>query len=117
MQVLITGKHLEITDLMKQHIEESFSGIFADKTLKVSTIRVIIEFEKTRSNFHVSANVSMKNRDVTTQVDNHDMYKAVADAVEKIRSQVENTWTRYRITATNRCAILNRSRILKPDRD
>ena len=58
MQVLITGKHLEITDLMKQHIEESFSGIFADKTLKVSTI-------------------------------NHDMYKAVADAVEKIRSQVE----------------------------
>ena len=79
MQVLITGKHLEITDLMKQHIEESFSGIFADKTLKVSTIRVIIEFEKTRSNFHVSANVSMKNRDVTTQVDNHDMYKAVAD--------------------------------------
>ena len=80
MQVLITGKHLEITDLMKQHIEESFSGIFADKTLKV---------EKTRSNFHVSANVSMKNRDVTTQVDNHDMYKAVADAVEKIRSQVE----------------------------
>ena len=31
----------------------------------------------------------MKNRDVTTQVDNHDMYKAVADAVEKIRSQVE----------------------------
>ena len=89
MQVLITGKHLEITDLMKQHIEESFSGIFADKTLKVSTIRVIIEFEKTRSNFHVSANVSMKNRDVTTQVDNHDMYTAVADAVEKIRSQVE----------------------------
>lgn len=89
MQVLITGKHLEITDLMKQHIEESFSGIFADKTLKVSTIRVLVEFEKSRSNFRVSANVSMKNRDVTTQVDNHDMYKAIADAVEKIRSQVE----------------------------
>ena len=89
MQVLITGKHLLINDMMKQRIEESFSGIFADKTLKVSTIRVLVEFEKTRSNFRVSANVSMKNRDVTTQVDNHDMYKAIADAVEKIRSQVE----------------------------
>ncbi len=89
MQVLITGKHLDITELMKQNIEESFSGIFTDKTLKVSTIRVLIDFEKTRSNFHISVNVGIKNHDVTTQVDNRDMYKGISEAVDKIRSQVE----------------------------
>ncbi|MDD4816897.1 MAG: ribosome-associated translation inhibitor RaiA [Victivallaceae bacterium] len=92
MQIITTGKHLDVTEIMKSRIEEGFAAIFAEKTLKVSTIRVMVEFDKPR--FIVDAVVSMKNRDFAAKAEDFDVYKAIAQLVDKVRSQVDKYLTK-----------------------
>ncbi len=92
MQIIVTGKHLEITEAIKTRIEDGLAGIFAEKTLKVSTIRVMVEYDKPR--FTVDVVVNMKQHDFTAGSEDFDVYKAIAAVVEKIRSQVDKYLTR-----------------------
>ena len=88
MNIIITGKHLEITEEIKGKIEALFTGIFADKTLKANTIRVLAEFEKGHSRYIVKVDATVKQHEFTTTVEDHDFRKAVMDAAEKIGRQV-----------------------------
>ena len=48
MQILITGRHIEITEDLQKRLESRIEAIFADTTLKVSSVRVVLDLEKSR---------------------------------------------------------------------
>ncbi len=92
MQIIVTGKHLEITELLKKQIEDSFNVIFEDKTLKVSTIRVMVDFDKPR--FRVDVMVALKQHEIAASAEDFDMYKALAEAADRVKVQVDKYLTK-----------------------
>lgn len=87
MQVIVTGKHFDITDLIKSQIEDAFAGVFDEKTVKVSTIRVMVEFNAPR--FTLEAIVGLKSNELTTKVVGTDLYHVLHEATDHIKVQLD----------------------------
>ncbi|MFA7231758.1 MAG: ribosome-associated translation inhibitor RaiA [Victivallaceae bacterium] len=86
MQIIISGRHFTVADEMKKHIIDKLSDILDSKSLKVSTVRVVLELEKTRNKVEIVVN--LKHNDIETIVEGYDMQEAVDAAINKIDVQV-----------------------------
>ena len=87
MQIIISGRHFEVSEPMKQRIEEQLNSLFADSTLKVSTVRVVLALEKSRCMAEITVNI--KGFDVQSTAMGYDMYKVVDEAIHKVEVQVD----------------------------
>ncbi len=88
MQVIISGKHLEVSELLKTQIEDAFEAMFTKySTFKVSTIRVMLGFTKPR--YSVDIVVNMKHHEFTTSVEEFDLNKAIDQALDHINVQID----------------------------
>ena len=87
MQIIISGRHFEVSEPMKQRIEEQLNSLFADSTLKVSTVRVVLALEKSRWMAEITVNI--KGFDVQSTAMGYDMYKVVDEAIHKVEVQVD----------------------------
>ncbi len=95
MNIIITGRHLELTEPIRKHAQTQLADFFADKAnLKVSSIRVIMEYEHLLGKVEIL--VSMKNHEVLSRAEDHDLYKAIDLAVERMTVQVTRHLTKVR---------------------
>ena len=86
MSITITGRQLEITPAIKQHVEDSLSTVLADTTLKVTSINVVME--RGKNQFTAGVVVNCKYHVLPAKVEDFDLYKAFDQAVDKIEAQV-----------------------------
>ncbi len=87
MNIMITGRHIEVTDAIRAKVEAALSSVLADReSLKISSVRVMLDFEKHEGSVDIL--VSMKNHEVLGQAREHDLYKAVDLAVERLEAQI-----------------------------
>lgn len=87
MNILITGRHLEVTDAIRRHAETRIAPVLADKdNLKVSSVRVILDYEHKEGTVEIL--VSMKNHEVLGTAKDHDLYKAIDLAAERLAVQI-----------------------------
>jgi len=85
MNIEYTGRHIEVTPALRSHTEEHFSRIghvFGGKPLKA---HVTIEVERGRHRSEVVVN--WRNDVLTAMTTSADMYKSLADTIDKIGKQ------------------------------
>lgn len=86
MQIFVSGKNLEITNGIKSTVERSITELFAEKSLKITSVRVMVEFEKPR--FKVEAIVNMKHHEITASAEDYDAFRALTSVLNKVEVQV-----------------------------
>jgi putative sigma-54 modulation protein len=85
MKFEYTGRHVEVTEALRRHVEEHFSKldqIFDDST---ASAHIIIEVEKNRHMGEVL--LHWREHTLTARDVNADMYQALSRAISKIEKQ------------------------------
>lgn len=87
MNIMITGRHIEVTEAIRNHVAMRVEAVLADTaTLKVSSVRVILDYEHKQGAVEIL--VSMKNHEVIGTARDHDMYKAIDLAADRLATQI-----------------------------
>ncbi|MFA6102847.1 MAG: ribosome-associated translation inhibitor RaiA [Victivallaceae bacterium] len=85
--ITISGRHLTVTDAMKQHVEGKLKPVIESVPhLKITSAKVVLEMEKSRCKAEIIVN--MKNHDMEAVSETYDMYQAIDMSVEKIDTQI-----------------------------
>jgi putative sigma-54 modulation protein len=92
--VAVTGRHIEITDAMKQYAEEKMGRLdrYYDR---IGSIDVICEQESNRHRVEVLVRADHKNTFVA-QVDANDFYEAVDLVLDKLERQLTRHKEKHR---------------------
>lgn len=86
MQITVTGRHFEISDPLRQHIEEKL-GKLSRYLDDVTEAHVVLSVEKHRHLAEVTIQTS--GAPIRGLEEMHDMYQAVDAVIEKIGRQVK----------------------------
>ncbi len=87
MQIIISGKNLMVSDLLKNYVDEKLGAVLQHPNLKITSARVVLEIEKIRNIVEITVN--MKNHVFETKTESLDMYESIDAAVGKINSQID----------------------------
>lgn len=85
MQITITGHQLEVTDAMRDYVNNKFSRLERHFD-KITSIRVTMGVEKI--NQTVDATILIAGGDVVAQAEHEDMYAAIDLLVDKLDRQL-----------------------------
>ncbi len=94
MQIQVTGRHVDITDPIREHIEKKMQKIkpYFDRIIEV---RVVLSVEKYRQfaevNISAGNGINLHSREATD-----DMYVSIDKAIEKIERQLRRKTTKVR---------------------
>ncbi|MBD3308517.1 ribosome-associated translation inhibitor RaiA [candidate division KSB3 bacterium] len=86
MQITLTGRHFEITDPLRQHIDNKMSKL--DRYVNgITDVHVVLSVEKHR---HIAEiNLQVHGNLIRGLEEKHDMYQAVDAAIDKLERQVK----------------------------
>jgi len=85
MQVNVTGRHVEVTDAMKQHVEDKISKLKRHFD-HVTDIHVILTVEKLEQK--AEATVQISGAKLFADDVKEDMYAAIDNMVDKLDRQI-----------------------------
>lgn len=85
MQVSITGRHLEVTDSLKAHVEDKISKLKRHFD-HVVDVHVILEVEKMQQK--AEATVQISGATLFAEDHQDDMYVAIDNMVDKLDRQI-----------------------------
>ncbi len=85
MEIIVTGRHVSVTDALKDYAQGKLHAIL-DGAHKINTAKVILDVQKTRSKAEII--VHGKNIDIEADAESFDMYKSIDTAVEKVDKQL-----------------------------
>lgn len=86
MQINLTGHHVEITDALRNYVNEKM-GKLERHFDKVSNTHVILSVEKDSQK--AEATVHMSGNDIFAEATEHDMYASIDSLVDKLDRQVK----------------------------
>ena len=86
MSIIVSGRHVEVTDSMKEYAENKLNSILEDKH-KISSARVVLNLEKTRHIAEVI--VHGKGLNIEADSESYDMYESIDTVMGKIERQIE----------------------------
>ncbi len=89
MQVSITGRHVELTDALKQYVEEKLQHL-KHSFDQVVAVHVVLSVEKFRHRCEVTIQANRLNIHASHETD--DMYASIDGVVDKLNRQLK----RYR---------------------
>ncbi len=85
MQITITGHQLEVTDALREYVNNKFSRLERHFD-KITSIRVTLSVEKI--NQKVDATILIAGGDVNANAEHEDMYAAIDLLVDKLDRQL-----------------------------
>lgn len=87
MQIIIAGRHFTVSDTLKTEINERLETMLNHVHLKISSVRVILDVERTHR-CKAEIVISMKNSVIEADVTTRDMYEAIDTVIDKIEIQI-----------------------------
>ena len=88
MEITVSARHFDLSEALKTASENAVRGALDDLNAPVASVRVTLDIVKNTHSCAISA--VMKNYTADSSSENiGDMNKAIADAAEKLRSQVK----------------------------
>lgn len=85
MNLSVTGHHIEVTDALKDYVEEKMNRLERHFD-QVTDIHVILGVEKVRQ--QAEATIDLAGAKVHAQAENEDMYAAIDALIDKLDRQV-----------------------------
>ena len=86
MEVIVSGRHVEVTDAMKEYAESKIRAVLETKH-KITSVRVVLNVEKTRHTAEII--VHGKGLDIEANYESYDMYESIDEVVDRIETQVK----------------------------
>ena len=87
MSIRITGRQFEITPEIKEHVEAKILPLLDDQTLKITSVNVTMDREKSR--FATSLCFNCKYHVITSDAADYDLYKSFDAAFQKAEAQLK----------------------------
>ena len=90
MQITVTGRHMEVTEAIRDHAEEKITRELSEFP-RVQSVHVILTVEKYR---HIAELVAQAPHHIHIEAkeESDDMYASIDRAVEKIEKQLHKVW-------------------------
>lgn len=85
MTIMVSGRHVSVTDAMKEYAESKLKSILEDKH-KITNAKIVLDLQKTRHKAEII--VHGKHLNVEADSESYDMYESIDDAVSKIDRQI-----------------------------
>lgn len=96
MQIIINGRHFEVTELIRKTATEKVEALFAHyPTLKVSSVRVTMEINKSRQ-AHVGVTAAVKKQMLLAEGLEGDLYTAIDTAFAHLKTQLDRYTDKYK---------------------
>ncbi len=96
MQIIITGRHFEVTELIRKNTSEKIEALLEYyPTLKVSSVRVTMEIEKNHQ-AKVGIWAAVKKLQIIAEGNGLDLYKAIDAAIERVKTQLDRYVDKYK---------------------
>lgn len=86
MDIIVSGRHVTVSDEMKEYVKQKLETILDGRPLKITTVRVILDIQKNRHKAEVI--VHIKHHDLEADAETYDMYESIDAMVEKIEVQI-----------------------------
>ena len=86
MEVVIKGRHLEITDALRSHIEHKISKIerYINKITEVDIILSVEKYRHMAEITFIAKGIKLNGKEIT-----NDMYSSIDKVMDKIEKQVK----------------------------
>lgn len=96
MQIIINGRHFEVTELIRSNTEAKVEALFTYyPTLKVSSVRVTMEIEKNHQ-AKVGICAAVKKQQMVSEGAALDLYKAIDEAIDHLKVQLDKYVDKYK---------------------
>jgi putative sigma-54 modulation protein len=89
MDIIVSGRHVSITEEMKSYVGAKIQPMLEGKPLKITGVRAVLNVEKNR--FIAEVIVRVKNHEFESDVESFDMFESIDAVTEKLEKQI----TRY----------------------
>ncbi len=86
MEISVTGRHMEISDALKEYVEKKIEDIVVGAH-KITSAKVVLEFQKGRSKAEII--IHGKHLDIEADSESYDMYQSIDMAAEKAGKQID----------------------------
>ncbi len=86
MEIIVSGRHFDISPGLKEYAEGIIKDTFADIPLKITSVRMILDRQKNRQIAEIIVN--MKHSDVESVAETFDMHKSIDEVIEKASKQI-----------------------------
>lgn len=87
MNITLTGRHVEITDAIRKHVEARLEAAAAEWP-KVGSAHVVLNLEKQTRCIAEVVLQTPRHGTVEAREESHDMYRSVDQAIDKVDRQV-----------------------------
>ena len=85
MEITVTGRHMEVSEALREHATRKIQDIIED-IHKITSAKVVLELQKGRSKAEII--IHGKHLDVEADFESYDMYQSIDSAVEKAGRQI-----------------------------
>ncbi|AKJ64056.1 ribosome hibernation-promoting factor, HPF/YfiA family [Kiritimatiella glycovorans] len=86
MQINVTGRHVDITDAIRDHIHGKVQHAFADFP-KTENVHVVLDLEKHRHFAEIQVQGAQHAR-IEGKAESDDMYTSIDEAIERAEKQL-----------------------------
>lgn len=90
MQISVTGRHIEITDAIRDYTHDKIQHAFAEFP-RIESVHVILDVEKYRHMAEMVVNAPNHIR-IDARHESNDMYVSIDGAVDKATKQLAKRW-------------------------
>lgn len=85
MTIMVSGRHVSVTDAMKDYAESKLETILAGRH-KITNVKVVLDLQKTRHKAEII--IHGKNLNLEADCESYDMYESIDSALGKIDRQI-----------------------------
>jgi len=85
MTIMVSGRHVSVTDAMKDYAESKLIAVLEDRH-KITNAKIVLDLQKTRHKAEII--VHGKNLNVEADSESYDMYESIDHAIGKIDRQI-----------------------------
>ena len=85
MTITVSGRHVSVTDAMKNYAESKLEAILEGRH-KITNVNVVLDLQKTRNKAEII--IHGKNLNIEADCESYDMYESIDSALGKIDRQL-----------------------------
>jgi putative sigma-54 modulation protein len=87
MEIIIAGRHVEVTEGMKTHLLDRLESIVSDVPVKITSVRAVLDVERSRHKAEII--IHMKGHEIEATETTYDMYASIDGCCEKVERQLK----------------------------
>lgn len=86
MEIIVSNRHFPVSNETKEYVTERIEGIIEGKTIKISSVRVVLDSQRTLKKAEII--IKAKNVEIEASDESYDMNASIDATLNKIETQL-----------------------------